>query len=291
MPFAALVLKVLIIPLGPVDAERRMIETSLAEWNAQRGETQQTVVVWKPEQHTRPTPPRVALSSFDTRAVDGFDLLIAVLGADRTQPDALPRTVEEIVGAYRQGLPIYLFVPAQQGAASDDGVGSELRRLGASLLEVGRWRTYTDLEDLGGQIGRVIDDDVHRRGAATSFVGCSGPLSAVLRSEYLVTRATSDQNTGGQVVPASAGRFRLENVGSVMAEDIEIAVSSTSSDAFDFHGPDRPFNLSSQAHREWMLVSSGDIRELMVRCTWHEGEHKHQQDQTVTAQTDYASHV
>lgn len=286
MPHQTIAVMVLIASPGDAAEERAVVRDILNDWNVLRGRRAGVVILpWLWERHAVPQLGGRPQAIINAQAVDRADVVIACFDGrlgTATGVD-VSGTAEEINRAADLGKPVHVYFSAEPLPRDVDPQQLIALRVFKSDLEArGLLGSYTDPQDLAGQVLRAIESDVE-----TFNWGLPSPSELPNTGADLRWEHRSSLTTAGGSRPRPKGHLIVRNIGAAAAEDLRFSVEPIGNTSFVFpNSPVAPQTLRPKSELSWALFATPHIgasgNTIAVHATWREGETLMTESQTIT---------
>lgn len=266
--------------------ERAIVRDGLNDWNITRGRRAGVMLLpWLWERHAVPQIGGRPQSLINSQAVDQSDVVVAFFDSrlgTSTGVD-VSGTAEEINRAADAGKPVHVYFSSE-----DLSRGVDLEQLRAlqdfkkDLEGRGLLGSYTDPNDLAGQVVRAIEADIESHAWDSTGIILSKDLTASLTWEHRVT-----QRLKGPGRDKSGAALIVKNQGALAAEDLQFTVEPVGNTAFVFPNPPaQPELVRPKSELSWPLLSTRHMgaegRTIAIHATWREGDAVKRESQTIT---------
>lgn len=285
---------VLVLIASPGDAaeERSAVRDGLNDWNVTRGRREQVAFLpWMWERHAVPRVGGRPQALINAQSVDQADVVIAFFDSRLGTSTGIDvsGTAEEINRAVdmRKFVHVYFSEEPLPRDVDPDQLAA-LQVFKANLQERGLLGSYSDPQDLMGQVLRAMESDLVEGGwGGPVSTSLSAPTGAVLHWEHRHESEPKGLDKRGKMnYRTIVNDLVVRNDGSVAAEDVTFEVSPVGDTGFAFpDGPTEPFTLEPKSEMAWLLVPTPSMgtsgRTVEVIATWHENGIKRTERRTV----------
>jgi hypothetical protein len=290
MALQTITLSVLIASPSDTEIERDTVENVIRSWNSDH--TLRRKIHLLPLRWELGAVPMVgsrdAQQEINEQFADAADIVIAVFNSrlGKATARAASGTAEEILRARERGAAVHVFF--SEAAIPRDHDPEQLAALNQfrnTLQERGLTGSYVSTDDLISKVRRCLERDAYELGnledGDTDVASVSG---VILRSTYLYDREPQANSGGGVKMKNLNHRLRVENLGSVAAEDVALEIRSDSDgEAPLFLGEASVARLLPRAHIDFPIVMHmGVAMQGTVVHRWTEGGEPRSEEQTIS---------
>jgi len=286
---------VLVLMASPGDAveERSAVRDALNDWNITRGRRELIALLpWLWERHAIPRVGGRPQALINAQAVDQSDVVIAFFDSrlgTSTGVD-VSGTAEEINRASDMGKFVHVYFSEEPLPRDVDPQQLLLLQAFKHDLQMrSLLGSYSDAQDLAGQVVRAIESDLDE----ASWGGGNGmampPLTpgVILHWEHDHRREQKGvDGRGNATYRTTANDLVVRNDGSLAAEGLEFNVSPVGDTQFLFEGPGEPVTLSPQSSMSWSLVPTPHMgasgRTIEIAARWAEAGEERRENRTIT---------
>ncbi len=290
MSFDAHVLKVLIASPGDTVEERNAVERALHEWNGDRAEREQVILLprrW--ELHAVPRLGGSGQSIINEQLVDKADIVLALFDArlGMSTDDAVSGTASEIQRSHDAGKPVHVWF-------SDEPIPRDadleqvraLRESKEKLTPLGLLGTYSSPGDLAYKVRQAVEDDLNQLNLGAVQKRTPAEDHAVLRARYDSKREQYSDNKGRIKYRTRGERVVVRNSGSLPARSVRIHLRALTETG---NAPQVLANTTPDllpgGEFAWPIAAAGftGASGFEVVMTWKEGEDERTEYQHVSA--------
>lgn len=293
MPLPMSGILVLIASPGDTAEERATVTDELVDWNVNRGRREGVALL--PSRYEKHSIARMggrAQQVINEQAVDKSDVVVAFFDArlgTATGVD-VSGTAEEINRAIEAGKPVHVYfsdepLPRDFDADQFDA----LKKFKSDLESRGLLGSYSDPQDLAGQVLRAVESDIEERGWSAEGTAVSTRSGgADLRwSHHHEEKPKSANKQGKMQYQTTRNDLTVFNDSPVKAVQLSFTVEGIGGTQFIFPDePDGPVDIGGHSERSWILVPTPSMgsrgRDVLIKAEWTEDGDPKSGEWTVT---------
>ncbi|MEV5049887.1 hypothetical protein AB0N20_36255 [Streptomyces griseoincarnatus] len=233
MALQTITLSVLIASPSDTASERNTVEDVIRSWNSDH--TLRRKIHLLPLRWELGAVPMVgskdAQQEINEQFADAADIVIALFNSrlGKATKRAASGTAEEILRARDRGAAVHVFFSeAPVPRDHDQEQLAALKEFRSEMQENGLTGSYVSHDDLVSKVRRCLERDAYELGDVSNG-NADAPTSVsgvILRSTYIHDREPQTDNKGRVKMKSVNQRLRVENLGDVAADNVEVELRS-----------------------------------------------------------------